>query len=191
MILVRHGESHFNKRFSRTREDPGIRDPGLTSDGMEQARNAADIISSLDRVTRIVASPYWRTLQTAEIIADRLGLSVCIETLVREQAAFSCDVGSPRSALSSRWPAFSFGELLEQWWPTEDETEDHIRARSNEFHAAVLAENDWHGMLVVTHWGFIRALTQERVPNGAVLSFDPHDRSITFHETALTSRSTG
>ena len=191
MLLVRHGESHFNVHFSKTRIDPGIADPSLTRRGIEQAAAAAERIATLGRATRIIVSPYWRTLQTAEIIADRLGLPVCIETLVREQAAFSCDIGSPRSALSSRWPAFSFGELLEQWWPTEDETEDHIRARSEAFHETILAENDWHGMLVVTHWGFIRALTQERVPNGAVLSFDPHDRSITFHEAVLTSQSAG
>ena len=180
MILVRHGESHFNRRFSVTRKDPGIKDPGLTEEGTRQARNAAEIIASLNRTTRIIASPYWRTLQTAEIIAGHLGLPVHIETLVREQAAFSCDVGSPRSALSSRWPSFSFGELREQWWPAETETEEHIRKRSREFHEVTLAANDWHGTLVVTHWGFIRALTDERVPNGTVLGFDPRGSMSTL-----------
>jgi broad specificity phosphatase PhoE len=183
MILVRHGESHFNRRFSVSRQDPGIKDPGLTEDGVRQAHSAAEIIASLQRTTRIIASPYWRTLQTAEIIAEHLGLSVQIDSLVREQAAFSCDVGSPRSALSSRWPAFVFGALAENWWPAETETEEHIRRRSREFHEVTIAEDDWHGTLVVTHWGFIRALTEERVPNGAVLGFDPRDRSVVRYES--------
>ena len=82
MILVRHGESHFNVHFSKTRIDPGIVDPGLTRHGIEQAKSAATAIGSLNRIQRIISSPYWRTLQTAEIIAETLGLPVSIEPLV-------------------------------------------------------------------------------------------------------------
>ena len=39
MILVRHGESHFNVHFNVTREDPGIVDPGLTELGVMQAQH--------------------------------------------------------------------------------------------------------------------------------------------------------
>ena len=40
MILVRHGQSHFNVHFAKTRVDPGIVDPGLTEEGERQAREA-------------------------------------------------------------------------------------------------------------------------------------------------------
>jgi len=33
---------------------------------------------------------------------------------------------------------------------------------------------DWPQVAVVSHWGFIRALTGLRVPNGHLLRFDPH-----------------
>ena len=29
MLLIRHGQSHFNKHFSVTRQDPGIIDPAI------------------------------------------------------------------------------------------------------------------------------------------------------------------
>ncbi len=112
MILIRHGQSHFNVVFSETRVDPGIVDPGLTEEGQRQAGAAAQALADHD-VRRILASPYSRTLHTAEIIAEYLGLSVVIEPLVRERCFFTCDLGSPRSELSARWPGFEFGELAE------------------------------------------------------------------------------
>ena len=42
MILVRHGQSHFNLHFSATRVDPGIEDPELTDEGVRQAATAAE-----------------------------------------------------------------------------------------------------------------------------------------------------
>jgi broad specificity phosphatase PhoE len=41
MILMRHGQSHFNARFGMTHVDPGLRDPGLTDLGRAQATAAA------------------------------------------------------------------------------------------------------------------------------------------------------
>jgi glucosyl-3-phosphoglycerate phosphatase len=39
-------------------------------------------------------------------------------------------------------------------------------------------------MAIITHWGFIRALTGLKVPNGAVLRIDPtrpdHDAEMVF-----------
>ena len=177
MILVRHGESHFNRHFSVTRIDPGIWDPGLTDEGLSQAKMAAMSLREKGDVRRIVASPYWRTLQTAEVIGEELGLEITVETLVRERAYFACDVGSPSSALSARWPGVSFNGLGECWWPALDETEEQIRDRSQRFCNQLLDQNDWHGTVVVTHWGFIRALTGETVPNGAVIAFNPQDGS--------------
>ena len=61
MMLVRHGQSHFNVHFGATREDPGIVDPGLTEEGVEQAKRAGESLFALD-IRRIVTSPYSRTL---------------------------------------------------------------------------------------------------------------------------------
>lgn len=185
MLLVRHGESHFNVHFSKTRIDPGIADPSLTRRGIEQAAAAAERIAALGRAKRIIVSPYWRTLQTAEIIADRLGLPVTIEPLVRERAFFACDEGTPRHKLSARWPQFEFIGLPDTWWPNLDETVEQLDRRSVDFQRQMAAAEDWQEVLVVTHWGFIRALTGEAVDNGTVLGFDPINGHVEFHETAL------
>jgi broad specificity phosphatase PhoE len=172
MILVRHGQSHFNVHFARTRVDPGIVDPKLTEEGERQAREAAGRLTGCG-VRRIVASPYWRTLHTAEIIAEALGLPVTIEPQVRERYSFVCDIGSHRRDLSRRWPHFSFGDLPERWWPEAEESEEALALRCHSFRNAQIAARDWDSLLVVSHWGFIRGLTGEAVGNGVALRFDP------------------
>lgn len=173
MILVRHGQSHFNVHFAATRKDPGIVDPGLTEEGERQAQAAAEDLSGRG-IERIIASPYWRTLHTAEIIAGRLGLPVSIDPQVRERYFFTCDIGSHRSDLTARWPGFAFGGLPERWWPEEEETEDALAIRCAGFLNSIVGDENWDKLLVVTHWGFIRGLTGEAVANGVALRFDPH-----------------
>lgn len=172
MILVRHGQSHFNVHFAKTRVDPGIVDPQLTEEGERQAREAGERLVACG-IRRIVASPYWRTLHTAEIIAEVLDLPVTIEPQVRERYSFVCDVGSHRSELMRRWPRFAFGDLPERWWPEMEESEDSLARRCRGFREAQVAARDWDGLLVVSHWGFIRGLTGEAVGNGVALRFDP------------------
>ena len=172
MILIRHGQSHFNVHFAKTRVDPGIVDPQLTEEGERQARAAAEQLAGCG-VKRIIASPYWRTLHTAEIIADALGLPVTIEPQVRERYSYVCDVGSHRSDLLRRWPKFAFGNLPERWWPEAEETEEALALRCRSFRDAQIAARDWDGLLVVSHWGFIRSLTGQAVGNGVALRFDP------------------
>lgn len=172
MILIRHAESLFNAHFRETREDPGIVDPGLTETGLRQAKAAAERLAAQD-IRRILSSPYSRTLHTAEIIAERLGLSVQIEPLVREHAYFTCDVGSPRSHLADRWPAFEFGDLPERWWPEPDESEDEVLVRCRLFRESMADVTDWPQVLVVSHWGFIRGLTGTALDNAESIVFDP------------------
>lgn len=172
MILVRHGQSEFNVAFNETRQDPGIVDPGLTGEGERQAEAAAKALAGRD-LRRVLASPYTRTLHTAEIIAGALGLPVAVEPLIRERCFFVCDIGSPRSDLIGRWGHFEFGDLPERWWPEPDESEEQLSERCRKFRASMVQAEDWRHVLVVTHWGFIRGLTGKAVANGTVLPFEP------------------
>ena len=45
--------------------------------------------------------------------------------------------------------------------------------RAARFRAEMAALPDWADTLVVSHWGFIMALTGQSVPNGAWMRFDP------------------
>jgi broad specificity phosphatase PhoE len=173
MILVRHGQSEFNVVYSVTRVDPGIPDPKLTDEGRRQARDIAVLLAP-HGLRRILVSPYTRALETAEIIASALNLDLRVEPLVREHCRFHCDIGSPRSALAQRWPAIDFAHLPERWWPDLDESEEELAERSQGFRQSMAQDRDWPATAVVTHWGFIRALTGQRVPNAHLLRFDPH-----------------
>ena len=173
MILVRHGQSEFNVVFSVTRVDPGIRDPRLTEEGRRQAEVAAETLAARG-IERLIASPYSRALETAEIVARRLDVAMTVDPLVGERAAFACDVGTPRAHLQTRWPHLSLDHLAEEWWPALEESEDGLGARCAAFRAHMRTQPDWARVAVVSHWGFIRGLTGLTVQNGAVLRIDPH-----------------
>ena len=172
MIFLRHGQSEFNVVYSATGEDPGIPDPELTELGREQAGAAASSLAG-NGVARIVASPYTRALQTAGIVADRLGLGLTVEPLVGERHGFTCDVGSPRSVLEAHWPDISFDHIDEQWWPEADEPDSAVAARCAGFRDLAAGWHDHRDVLVVSHWGFILELTGVSAANAQPVEFHP------------------
>ncbi len=172
MILLRHGQSEFNLHFTATRQDPGIEDPRLTLLGHEQAAAAAAALAGRG-VRRIVASPYTRALQTAEPLARQLGLAVLIDVGVRERYAYKCDIGSRVDDLRLAWPGHDFSAVEDVWWPAAAEPEAHVVARAAHFRTAMAADPGQQGTLVVSHWGFILALTGVSVVNGQWIDYDP------------------
>jgi broad specificity phosphatase PhoE len=179
MILVRHGQSEFNVHYGRTRIDPGIRDPALTSEGIAQARAAAEALARHD-VRRLVASPYRRALETVAILAERLRVPVVVDPVVGERVAFTCDIGTHTPELKQRWPAWSFDHLPEQWWPDHEEPETGLHARCRRFRDVTDALDDRDHVAFVSHWGFIRALTGLAVVNAALVRF--HVRPVPVAE---------
>jgi broad specificity phosphatase PhoE len=171
MILVRHAESEWNRHFSRTRIDPGIPDPALTADGRRQAAALVETLAAAG-IARLIASPYRRTLETATIVAGALDLPVAIEPLVRERCVFSCDLGTPRSQLSALWPGLDFAHLDELWWGEPDETEASLAERCIAFRVKTDQLADRREVAVITHWGFIRAITGQEVTNATLVRLD-------------------
>ena len=168
MLLVRHGESQWNVPFGAVRVDAGIFDPLLTGRGRGQAVEAAERLAD-EGIRRIVASPYRRTLETATIIADRLGVDIEVDALVRERCAFSCDQGSPVEMLERGWPELDFSALAPRWWGARIESVRSIRERARRF--LERAENlaDHEHTLVVCHWGFVLAVTGRSVDNAEIV----------------------
>lgn len=82
MILwVRHGQSTWNVIDRMQGHELS---PPLTPLGREQAALTAELLA--DRaVVRILSSPAVRARQTADIIAERLGLEVVVEPLLLEK----------------------------------------------------------------------------------------------------------
>lgn len=172
MILMRHGQSHFNVHFGATRTDPGLRDPGLTDLGRAQVTAAVDHLRR-EEVTAIVASPYSRTLETAEIVADALDLTFTVDPVIGEQAVFTCDIGTPRRQLAERWPHLDLEHIPDEWWPALDESDHALDSRCTQFRVGMAEGGAWKGVLVVTHYHVIRTLTGHPVPNAALVRFDP------------------
>lgn len=168
MILIRHGQSEWNVPFGAYRIDMGIPDPELTDVGRDQAKLAAERLAERG-ATRLVTSPYRRTLETAEIIGGILALDIEVEPLVRERCAFSCDQGSSPDKLGKRWPGIDFSSLGEVWWGGGIESAAGIAQRCQQFHQISADWPDRDGVAVVSHWGFIRAATGQMVENAEIV----------------------
>jgi ribonuclease H / adenosylcobalamin/alpha-ribazole phosphatase len=97
LLLLRHGETALSvdKRFSGRGDEP------LSDRGVGQARAAAARLASYG-VTAVVSSPLRRAVQTAQIVADVLGLDVATDDGLMET-----DFG--------RWEGLTFGEVRERW----------------------------------------------------------------------------
>jgi broad specificity phosphatase PhoE len=182
MILLRHAQSEFNAAFAVTRIDPGIPDPKLTPAGREQARAAVDALRTAG-VKRLISSPYRRALETATIIAEALGIEVSVEPLVRERAAFHCDIGTAPAELCAMFPRYRFDHLDNPWWHDHvatgiAETEAALAQRCAAFLAAAESIPDRNNVAVVTHWGFIRAATGKPVANCESVRLGPFQASL-------------
>ena len=172
MILLRHGQSEFNLRITATRRDPGIEDARLTEYGHHQAEAAARLLAK-ERISRIIASPYARALQTAEPLSRLLGLKIEVRPIVRERFGLACDIGTSRTRLAEAWPMHDFSHIDEKWWPDEHETPTAVTDRARTFREQMTAETDWPETVVVSHWGFILCMTGQSVPNGTIIRCDP------------------
>jgi broad specificity phosphatase PhoE len=172
MFLLRHGQSYFNLHFNATRVDPEIQDPELTPLGREQAAAAARRLEGV-ALTRIIISPYTRALQTAEAVLAVHPVPAQIMPEVREQAAFTCDIGSHPEVLAARFPHHDFAHLAPQWWHDGIETAEQTRERADAFRILMAARDDSRTTLLVGHWAFIQALTGVPLANGELLEYDP------------------
>lgn len=96
-----------------------------------------------------------------------------VTTAVRERYAFKCDIGTRVQDLSQAWPGHDFSAIDDVWWPSEDEPEAQVVARAARFREEMAADPEWRNTVVVSHWGFILALTGVKVGNGEWLRCDP------------------
>lgn len=172
MYVLRHGQSYFNLHFTGTRRDPGIEDPELTELGHAQARSAAEALHAAP-IRRVIVSPYTRALQTAAPFLNRPGLQVDIMAEVRERTAYVCDIGSTPADLARRFPQHRFDHLPTRWWGEGEESEAATTARARTFQTLMQTREDADTTLLVSHWGFILALTGQSLTNGTLIEYNP------------------
>lgn len=172
MILLRHAQSEFNLHFTVTRRDPGIIDPKLTPLGHRQAREAAERLKG-EKIRRIIASPHTGIADSGTDRARAGRRSRDCEPDCARAYAFACDVGSACGVLARNWPELDFTHIDEIWWPPVEEPAEGIAARAALFRAEMAALPDWSDTLVISHWGFILAMTGEKITNVEHRRCDP------------------
>lgn len=160
-LLARHGatEDSLRKVFSGS----GGANPELAPVGIEQARALAQEMRHRDPIDVIIASPMRRTIQTAEIVADLLGLSIDID-----EGFIECDFGE--------WDGHTFAEVQTTWpreldaWlastdvaPPGGESFAQVRARVDEARHRLLEAHAAKRVLVVSHVSPIKMMVSAAI----------------------------
>lgn len=98
LIIWRHGQTDYNLQL----RVQGQVDVALNERGLRQAEAASRELARLE-LSRIVASPLTRALQTAETVASRLGLPVETDARLQERN-FGAWEGLTAEEIRAGWP---------------------------------------------------------------------------------------
>jgi len=112
LILVRHGETHWNKDGLVQGGDSDIE---LNDTGLEQARKIAAFLKN-ETIIAILSSPLQRAIATAEVIASQHQLPVDIDQGLKELKVGDLE-GMSISNLRT-----TFSRFLLQWWQDGEAT---------------------------------------------------------------------
>ena len=165
--MIRHG-----KPSSSWGQD-GDADPGLDAAGRVQAETAADALMALptnQRPTQVFSSPLRRCRETAQPLADRLGVAVQVDARFGEiptPAALAHEQRQP-------WLRKAFGGL----WSEIDGDLDYDQWRRS----VAEAVSACGGGAVFSHFVAINAATSWVTGEARVVSFTPDHASITVFE---------
>lgn len=138
LLLVRHGETDWNAEGRLQ----GHTDRPLNETGRRQARELAERLSG-ERIDAIYASDLSRAKETAEIVGEHLGLTVVIDSDLREK-----NWGS--------WEGLTGDERVHVEFEGES-TEEH-RARIVGAVKRIAERHPGQRIVVVTHGGSLRRI---------------------------------
>ncbi len=158
IYFTRHGESEAN--LLREHSNRGFRHP-LTAKGREQAAALARKLEGVG-VTRLFTSPIMRAVQTAEILADALGVPYEITDALRE---YDCGILEGRADEAAWQLHFA---VFEAWVQDKDwerrieggESFIEIRDRFVPFIESLVAEygQSAANIVLVGHGGLYRCM---------------------------------
>ncbi|NAZ75366.1 histidine phosphatase family protein [Kineococcus sp. T13] len=144
--LVRHGETDWN-RDGRLQ---GRSDVPLNDTGRAQARALAEAIAD-DGWTLVVPSPLSRARETAQLLAERLGIPLLPADDDLVERDFGEAEGMDREEIAQRYPA---GER-----PGTEAWEDLVARAGGAVRRLRASHPDEH-LLIVCHGTFIRAAVE-------------------------------
>ncbi len=171
LILIRHGQSLANAQDLFA----GHSDFDLSELGMEQAKRAADWISTHERVDTVYASDLLRAYHTATPLGERLGLPVIPDKELRE-------------IFAGEWEGLSFPYIAEHYadafavWrnnysaarPVGGEATTEVYERIVPHIRALAEKHEGQTVVLATHATVVRA-------------FEAHARGLSAEETGKVS----
>lgn len=147
---VRHGITEWNKLG----KIQGITDIPLSEDGMKQAGLLAErLVHETEQWRGIYSSDLQRAVQTADILASRLGIPVIKDSRLRERSFGSAE-GTTETERLARW-----GEQWRQLVP-DQETDAVVRERGHDFMKQFMEQHQGEAWLIVTHGSFLARMLQ-------------------------------
>jgi broad specificity phosphatase PhoE len=154
IILVRHGETEANRQRRFAESDDIL----LTDLGCRQAREVALRIAREFRPELVVSSAFLRARQTAESVANVLGLKAEVLPGLHERD-FGCLRGQPYERMGELMLGDAAYDPVRPWlWaPPEGETLDSVRARAMAALAS-LRDRPLPELVVVCHGAVIQAV---------------------------------
>jgi len=180
VVLIRHGRTHLTE--SKRISGRGGEDPKLSDLGRIDARMAAHAVaqigksgpwSFLNPVSAIVASPIQRTVDTANIIANEIGLSVSTNENIAEISFGDWD-GSTNEEVKLNWPT-EFASWQGSWEvaPPNGESLAEFDERVMKGLYEIVADNAGKTVAVVSHVMPIRGIARRAMDGGVSAYWSP------------------
>lgn len=172
VYITRHGQPLLRSADEADPEFPR-HDPPLTPLGEAQARALGRRLREMGFSGRIYTSPYRRTAQTSERIAEELGAwhypEAAIREIVKREEQMVGFVGLTLEELRAEFPRIApDASLPHPWWTPHAEDAAAVLARVAPFLEALLA-NGQEDVLLVGHGASVGAATRfllQRCPEG-------------------------
>lgn len=169
LLLVRHALP--------LRSEPGEgSDPDLSEEGIEQAKRLPDALARFP-IARLVSSPQRRAIQTAQPVADALGLTIDIDERLAE---YDRDLKHyiPIEQIAAEYPE-ELARLASGHLPSSVD-EDAFLARINEGISDIVAAGDHEDTVAVfSHGGVINGLLHSVLRTEKVLCVNVDYAGIT------------
>jgi probable phosphoglycerate mutase len=138
LLLVRHGETDWNAEGKLQ----GHTDRPLNEYGRRQAQALAGRLAA-ESIDAVYASDLSRARETAEIVGEKLGLTVAVDPDLREKNW-------------GNWEGLTSDERLHIEY--EGETSEHHRERTLRAVQRIVDRHPGERIVVVTHGGSLRRL---------------------------------
>jgi len=190
IYITRHGQVETNAEYFGDVTYPKGEVP-LSEMGQEQSRLLGRRLKKLNFHGKIFASPFLRTMETAELIAEETGSSIYptpgLHEIFKTLDDWKDYQGSTLEELIKKYPHTASDAVMEYpWWIPEQEDYEIVRQRvASALHEIMQEDEDvlivGHGASVIAALHFVRA--KRDVPgvwNCSLSMFDTKDLKAAF-----------